>query len=360
MGVALVVWAVLSASAFAQQDAAQVRVDAVRAEAFSQTVPVLGRLVASRSGEIAANVAGSVESLGIEVGDRVVEGAVLALIDEERLSGRALLARARVEAARAQIAADQAELDLVSQERQRLQRLRNSAAFSLASLEDKDMEIRAAEARIARAGAQLDEAAADLRIAERDLADARVTAPYPGVVTQKYVNAGNYVQVGEPVVALVDDGSLEIEADVPSRQARVLPIGTPVDAALEDGTPLQATLRAVVPDENPLTRTLALRFGLQPDPAGRLLANGETVTVTLPTAAVEQVVTVHKDAVIRRGPGAVVFVAVDGKAEVRPVQLGDAVGDRFVVRDGLAVDDLVVVRGNERLRPDQPIQFEAS
>jgi multidrug efflux pump subunit AcrA (membrane-fusion protein) len=53
-----------------------------------------------------------------------------------------------------------------------------------------------------------------------------------------------------------------------------------------------------------------------------------------------------------------VYVAADGQAQPRPVTVGASVGDRFEVIDGLAPGDLVVVRGNERLRPGQPIQFD--
>lgn len=65
----------------------------------------------------------------------------------------------------------------------------------------------------------------------------------------------------------------------------------------------------------------------------------------------------HKDAVLNRGGSQLVYVAVDGIAEVRPVELGIAVGERFEVVSGLRPGDLVVVRGNERLRPGQPITF---
>ncbi|HCS69216.1 MAG TPA: hypothetical protein DIW51_04530, partial [Rhodospirillaceae bacterium] len=53
----------------------------------------------------------------------------------------------------------------------------------------------------------------------------------------------------------------------------------------------------------------------------------------------------------------VVFLHEEGKALVRPVRLGAAMGSRLIVEGGLAAGDLVVVRGNERLRPGQDISF---
>ncbi len=349
----------LALPAAAQEErAADVRVDAVKTEPFSQTVPILGRLVAAQRGEVAARVAGAVERLTVEVGDRLAAGAVIAELDRDRIEARAALARARVAAAEAQIVADRAQLSLLEQERRRLQRLRESAAFSPAQLEDKSQEIEAATARIARAEAQLDEARADLALAEADLDDAVVRAPYPGVVTDRYISAGDYLDTGDPVVALLDDGSLEIEADVPSARARNLDREDRVTVRFDVGPAATARLRAIVPDENPLTRTVAVRFAVDAAPQQRFLASGQSVTLEIPVGEARQVVTVDKDAVLRRPDGDIVFVAADGAAQPRPVTLGEAVGNRFVVEDGLAPGELVVVRGNERLRPGQSINYE--
>jgi len=66
---------------------------------------------------------------------------------------------------------------------------------------------------------------------------------------------------------------------------------------------------------------------------------------------------VHKDAILNRLGKTIVFLHQDGKALVRPVRLGEAMGSRLIVEGGLAAGDLVVVRGNERLRPGQNISF---
>jgi hypothetical protein len=61
---------------------------------------------------------------------------------------------------------------------------------------------------------------------------------------------------------------------------------------------------------------------------------------------------------VRQGDQAVVYLFNDGKAAVRPVELGVEIGPRFEVVDGLAAGDLTIVRGNERLRPGQPLTIE--
>ena len=77
----------------------------------------------------------------------------------------------------------------------------------------------------------------------------------------------------------------------------------------------------------------------------------------VPIGKPRKVVSVHKDAVITRGGQKIVFATVAGKAERRVVRLGSAVGSRFEVLEGLGIGDVVVVRGNERLRPGQAIKY---
>ena len=71
------------------------------------------------------------------------------------------------------------------------------------------------------------------------------------------------------------------------------------------------------------------------------------------------VTTVHKDAVINRLGENIVFAIADGKAVMRKVVIGDTVGSRFEVLQGLSAGDTVVIRGNERLRPGDPVTLES-
>jgi hypothetical protein len=67
---------------------------------------------------------------------------------------------------------------------------------------------------------------------------------------------------------------------------------------------------------------------------------------------------VHKDAVTTRGKDKVVIVVIDNEATPRSVRVGEAVGDRFTVLSGLQDGDIVVIRGNEGLRPNQKVTYD--
>ena len=104
-------------------------------------------------------------------------------------------------------------------------------------------------------------------------------------------------------------------------------------------------------------RTRTVRFVPELPSGISGLASNQSVTLQLPSGNNGTVVTVHKDAILSRKGKTLVFLVQDAKAVKRPVQLGEAVGTRFIVNSGLVPGDKVVVRGNERLLPGQNIRI---
>ena len=339
----------------AQQPPAVVSVDEVRMEAMAQTVPVIGRLVARRAGQVAARTAGPVAELHVEVGDRVETGEPIAVLDTVRLRAERDRLAAVVNQAQAQVESLTAQAALRRQELRRLEGLRDSAAFSQGRFEDARQEVIIAESAIGSADAARVSAAASLSLAQIDLSWATITAPYPGVITTVHTEVGAWLAIGQPVVSLINDVDLEVEADVPSSRVAGLNEDMEVALVLDDGSEHTAVVRTVVPEENVLTRTRQVRFTPRFAPVRKPLAVNQSATVMVPTGAGREVLTVHKDAIVRNQGQAFVYVATDGTAQIRPVQLGAAVGGRFVVLGGLGPGEPVVVRGNERLQPGQAI-----
>ncbi len=332
-----------------------VGVDKVRMVDVDQTVPVIGRFVTRNTGIVAARVSGPVEDVHVEVGDRVLAGDLLVELDDTRFA----LAITRLEALMAidVAAVRSAEADIAIKQVQydRQERLRNSAAYSGARLEDSAAELARAKTELAQKNAFVVRAEADLAIARADLADSKIRAPYSGTVIVRQAQPGAYLSAGAATVTLLDDTALEIEADVPSGRIRGLTPGRQLSASIGTET-IGIVVRSVIPDENPATRTRAVRFSLSAAaPAG--LAQNQAVTVAVPVSDLRDALSVHKDAVIQGPAGAIVYLVSDGKAARQPVDLGTSIGSRLEVLSGLADGDLVVIRGNERLRPGQPVSY---
>lgn len=351
-GLALIVG---SANAQGGPPAAVVGVDGVTQVAVNQTVPVIGRFVTLRISAIAARVAGSVDKVFVDVGDRVVTGDILVEQDVERLSLVVRQREAAVDSARAAVRTAQANVNIYQRQAQRLEGLRNSAAFSAARTEDLGGELVRAESQLAEANARVSQSESDLEIARLDLEFADIRAPFSGIVIDRAAQPGEFMNAGATAVTLLDDQAMEVEADIPAVRVRGLTPGREIAAQTEGGE-LNLTVRSVIPSENPLTRTLAVRFGVNGS-LPKNTANNQSVKINIPISNQRTVLSVHKDAVIQSPRGAMVFAIVDGKATPRPVQLGVAVGTRLEVLAGLEEGDTVVVRGNERLRPGQAVRF---
>jgi RND family efflux transporter MFP subunit len=351
----------VTAPAAAQDDqTAVIKVDPVRTEPLSQTAPVIGRIVAMQSGVIASRTEGPVAEVRIDVGDRVETGDVLVVLDTTQLAFDRDMREAQVDAAEASLASAQSSAKIAQQELDRLEKLKRSksAAFPKARYDDAREEVVRNRREVARARALLNLAKSQLGMAEMNLDRAMIRAPFPGVITVRHVAEGAWLDVGDPVVHLLNDTDLEIEADVPSERIEGLEVGTPVEVTLDDGTVHTAVVRAIVSDENPLTRTRPVRFHPDFGDLKRPLAVNQSITVHVPVGKPRQIVSVHKDAIVNQQGHSLVYVVEDDAAKIRPVRLGQAVGGRFEVLQGLKPGDLVVVRGNERLQPGQKVRIE--
>ena len=359
---ALAVFAAAGASVAAEKKkAAKVVVETVHTQMMSQTMPVIGRIVPHQAGLVAALTKGPVQEVVVKIGDRVKKGDVIARMvpDWHRVTRDLQLAELREK--KAALGTARAQLKLTEGELRRLSDLRKSAAFSQARYDDKQNEVAKVKSQVSEAAGTVARAKATLRQAQIDLRNTVIYAPYNGVVLIRNTVAGAYLDVGAPVVAMYNDDEVEIEADVPSDRLSGLTAGREVGVQLADGRKFRATVRTVVPSENAMTRTQPVRLvpiieGISREEARR--AANQSVTVMVPIAEGREVLTVSKDAVIAKNGRKFVVVVEDGKARRRSVELGDAVGGRFVVRHGLKAGDLAIIRGNERLRPDQAVRHE--
>jgi len=336
-----------------------VGVDTVVSQPLSQTTSVIGRLVPRQRGTVAAATNGPVGEVAVAVGDSVKKGDLLVQILDTRIRETRNLYAAQLGEAQAKVETAMAELAQAELELKRSNQLKSSAAFSQARYEDQLKQVATSQSLVAEAENAVFTAESELRRAEIDVYLARITAPFDGIVVEKHTEIGSYLGVGDPVVSLINDTDLEVEADVPTGLIAGLTPGRAVRATIYGGKTIDAFVRAVIPEENALTRTRAVRFDAafpQDDTIGPLAA-GQTTTVHVPIGEDRAVVTVHKDAILTQGTNKSVYVVVDGVVQPRPITLGKAVGNRFEVLDGLSPGDIVVIRGNERLQPGQPVTY---
>ena len=237
-----VVLVLVGAAACGQQEQAAVRPPGIlitTAEVATASVETIessvGQIESLVEPEVAAEVAGRVLSLPVEVGDTVRKGQLLAEIDAEDYR----LRQGRTQAEISRLAA------LISQQERLVERyetLAKSDFFARNALDDAQAQLKALRSQLTAADAQSAEAS-------RNLARAGVLAPVDGKVSARMANVGDYLGVGAPIVRLSTDRLLRVTLPYPEALAEVLKVGLPVrlrsPAAPE--TVIEATITEIRP-----------------------------------------------------------------------------------------------------------------
>jgi RND family efflux transporter MFP subunit len=359
--------------AAAGEKAHPVRLEAAQVRDVRRQVDVVGTLAAKEEVIVSAEVAGRVSRLVHDLGDRVAAGTPLIELDPEKLQYRADGQRATLEQARARYGASadgelppldtvptvvstKAQLDAAQQQ---LDRAKNLASRNL--LSQSDLEI--AQTRYDTAKAARDQALASarqlradieaqsssLRLAQRELRDAVIRAPFDGYVAERLVSPGQFVQPQAPVMRIVRLQPLKLTAEVPEKFAPWIENGRDM-AVKVDAFPEQVFAGKVVriaPGVNLKSRAFAIE-GEVPNPDGKLKP-GTFARVQITTDRVERAVTIPVSAVQSRYGTNRVFVVKDGQLAGREVVLGDRLGDRVEVSQGLEAGTQIVATDVEQL-----------
>ena len=341
--------------AMAQGRAAAVGVQAVEEQVFAETVQIFAEVVTARDGAVAGQIAGSVAAVHVLAGDRVQTGDLLIEMDRELLSIRLEQSQAQIAETEAGVRTGGARLTRAQVSFNRVEALRGTSSFSQGRFEDLEAELLEARSQLAEAEAR--EKTAQTRIAEAryQLDRSRIIAPFSGVILDISTIPGAFIQAGTPVARMLDTSAFEVRANIPARYATGLQAGLRVSGQTDDGRDIALELRATLPVEDPSTRTRAVLFTTTDDTNDALVAVGQSLTLDIPVGVARTMLSVPKDALVQARGGWTVFIAADGVAQPRNITIGVPVGDRYEVVDGLQIGDLVVVRGNERLRPGQEI-----
>jgi membrane fusion protein (multidrug efflux system) len=307
-----------------------VHVDSIEVteQSVAKTMSVTGTLEADQRTELAANASGRVIRTFVERGDHVKAGALIAQLDARG----AALTHTEAEA-NAKSIADQ--LTSVRAECERYQALRAKGAITQQEYD------RQASQCLTQASS---EAAARARVADaaRVVSDAAIRAPFAGVIGERFVNVGDYVQPSSKVVTLLDDDPLRLRISVPEPAIPFAKEGTTVTfrTLMLPDREFSAAIKYVGREVRPTTRDVIDEAIV--DNRARLLLPGTFVTVQLPIGS-EQSPIVPKSAIASTDGGPTVFVIVDKRVEQRAVQTGIAVNDGIVVREGLKKSERVVV-----------------
>jgi RND family efflux transporter MFP subunit len=196
-----------------------------------------------------------------------------------------------------------------------------------------------------------------------------VISRFDGYVIAEHTEVGQWVKQGDPVAEVAALDEVEVVAHVVEQYVPHARVGAEVSVQLPalPGPPLVGVVSSIVPQADVQSRTFPVKVRIknQLTPEGPLVKSGMYARVTLPTGEKQMATLVSKDALVLGGPQPLVFVvdpaspnATKGKARPVPVQLGKADGGMLQISGAIQPGQLVVVQGNERLRPGQEVQMK--
>jgi RND family efflux transporter MFP subunit len=296
-----------------------------------------GSIVSRSDARIASVIAGRVVWIA-EVGTRVAQGAALARLDDT-------VSRLRFDELRAQVAHARAQHDVNSSQLERFNRLAATQALSASQLED-------ARAQREMSNDDLTRAEAQLREVQYDIDQSAIRAPFAGIVTERFIQTGEYLQTGSATVRLVNTAEVEARATAALELAGHVRPGQSVMVRAY-GTPHTGRVRTVVPVGDERSRQFEVRVSL----GGPEWLVGTPVEVSLPESAERNAVTVPRDAlVIRQNHAYVLRVTPANTVEQLDVTPGAGIADAVEVSGPLTAGDRLVVRGGERLVAGQAVR----
>ncbi len=316
-------------------EAVPVEVLTVTTEDATATVTATGTLAAREDVPISAEASGRVSEVPAQVGDEVSEGEVLVRLDDE-------LARLSLKQAEAQLLAAQADLADAERGFERSRSLLESGDISQAGFETAQLRYQAAES--AALAAEAAHASA-----ERQLRNTAIESPIDGTVAFMHAEVGHLMNIGAPVAHVVNTSTLEIEIGLTEAQAVEVEPGRRALVRFRSmpGREFEGRVEYVGPRADDRTKTFPARVVLR-NVGGELRA-GMVAEVTIATREYEDAVVIVRDWVVERYGEPAVYVAADSVAQLRRVRLGQVLGDRVVIEEGLEPGERLVVLGYDQL-----------
>ena len=335
----------------------QVTVVTLKAEPVTLTRELVGRATGYQVAEVRPQVSGIVAKRLFTEGALVTQGQPLYQLDDAAY-------RAQANSARAQLARAEASATAARLAARRSAELVKVKAISMQDDENAQAAWKQAEADVGAARAALD-------AANVTLGYARITAPIAGRIGKSSVTQGALVSAGqaEPLATIHQLDPIYIDVTQSSAELlqlrRELDAGRlqgngeqPVDILLEDGTPFahKGTLEFSEVSVDPGTGSYGLRVRV--DNPGQVLMPGMFVRAVVGSGVRQDGLLVPMQGIARdaRGNTSAMVVDGEGKVALRQVAVSRTVGDKWLVEDGLAAGDKVIVEGLQKIGPGMPVQ----
>jgi RND family efflux transporter MFP subunit len=334
--------------------------------ALAKTIRLTAEFFPYQEIDVHSKVAGYIQSIPVDIGDRIKEGGLIATLEIPELDQDLKKAAAGVEAARDEVNKAQADEAVVHLAFTRLQAVATDHPKLVAEqdIDDARAKDQAAAAALASANRQVEEAQAE-QSREMALVDySKIAAPFDGVVTRRYADTGALIQAGtnsssqdSAVIRFAQENILRVRFPVPESAVESVKIGAPVEIKISGlNRTLQGPVTRFARQLNPDTRTMETEVDIQnPDLS---ITPGMYGWANLTIDERKDVLNVPVEAISSGDQPSVYLIGKDNKIEERPVQTGLETPNRVEIVSGLQQGDLVFIGNRSGVHPGQLVKPE--
>ena len=361
-----------------------VQVEPVREESVRRTIEVVGTLAAADQVTISSEAEGRVSRIAADLGDRVTAGQVLLELDREKPQYNLEQQRASLARSLARYGATdpnsmppieqtpdvqkaKAELEQAQKAYDRAKELNRRQLVSTQTLEDaqateqtKQASYDAALQNARNLSADIDASQAALKMAERQVRDTTIRAPFDGYIEKRLVNLGEYVRVQTPVMSVVRVDPLKVMAEIPEKMAPWIQDGQAVELLVDayPDHPFVGKVARISPVVTSATRAFPFE-ALVPNPEATLKP-GTFARVRIVTAKVDQVLTLSFASLQYRYGVNRVFVVDGDHLAMRELKVGERIGERIEVLDGVKPGESIATTGVDKLEDGLKVKVSAN
>lgn len=320
-------------------------VEQVQVAELAEQQEAVGTVKAVTSAVVSARIAGTITTMNVKEGDRVVKGRILAMLEAGEASAGAAAARAGVEEAKQALEEAHSRKKLADATFQRYQNLFREQAVTRQEFESRETEQEVASRGVSRAEARLAQARESSRGATVMADYTRIVAPIGGTVVARMADRGATVFPGMPIITIEEDSGFRLEVQVPESLKGKISAGGMVSVAVGSLSLQKGRVVEVVPVVDPASRTFTAKIAL----SAQGLRSGEYGRAFFPVGTIKGI-TVPKGSLVERGALHSVWVVDSANiARMRLVKPGKSVGERVEILSGLTPGERIVAKGLEKV-----------
>ena len=337
--------------------ASLVEIEKVKVVKVSEKTNAIGRLVALDPIIVSSKINQEILKVHFKIGDDVKKNDLLFTLASKDIIRNIKQITAELKLEEKTLSLLKEQLSLRDSKAKNAKNLKERKIITQDNLDNVNISLLQNKQQIAQREYNIIKLKISLDENKENLTFAKILSPVDGNIISIQAQTGALISKGKILASILANGLNEIETDLRSELASQIIIGSEVNI-INDKTNYKGKVRGIVNSENIRTGTRKVRITLNESLPKSLSASGTRFSLEISIGKSLPRLLIPKDALISRGNKQIVYCFEKGLAKQKLVKIGISVGNKIEILGGLEEGQLVVVKGNENLRPNQSIKIK--